>query len=265
MNKFPEGSEYPPGYYGKKTMNAADWAGSQIRKWEGSEAQREKPKDFSIKPCICLSRRIGTGALGVANFLSKTTGYRVIGKEILEHMAKDSSLTEKILKSYDEWFPGKMNGLLSKLFMEKDSIKDKYTKQLTKTVTTLAHTDPTIFVGRGTHLILPRHMVLSVRLICSMENRIKRLVKILKISRSVAEKRLKAIDQKHIDFFKSVYHKKVVLSDEFDLVINMDQIKTEHQVALIIAFAFEQKFQLNFQKNEPLKNHHSDTKAATSE
>lgn len=241
---------YPPGYYGKKMMNASDWAGVQIRKWEKEEAERREIKDFSPNRCICLSRSIGTGALEVAESLSEITGYRVIDKEIMEHMEKDSSLTEKIIEFFDERFPGKMNELLVALSIEKKFFKNDYIKQLAKTVNALSHSEPTIFVGRGTHLILPRHAILSVQLICSRNLRIEKLSNMLSIGKSEAAARLKTIDKEHHEFFKAVYLRQKISPAEFDLVINMDHIKSGPQVARIIASAFEEKFQINFNHSD---------------
>ena len=249
MKNVSDEKVYPPGYYSRKMMNAADWAGTQVKKWEREQAERKKLKDFSLKHCICLSRGVGVGALEVAGFLSEMTGYRVIDKEIIEHMTKDSSLTEKIIEFYDERVPGKMSELLEMLSIEKKFIKNDYIKQLVKTVTALAHTDPTIFVGRGTHLILPRQSILSIKLICSRKCRIQRLVKMMDIGRREAETKLKTFDDEHHEFFKAVYLRKEVSPDEFDLTINMDHIASEHQVARIIACAFGQKFGLIFKNN----------------
>ncbi|WP_035238829.1 AAA family ATPase [Desulfobacter vibrioformis] len=246
MKNASKETVYPPGYYGKKMMSASDWAGTQVRKWERAQAQIKTASHFSQKHCICLSRGIGAGAMDVADFLSEITGYRVIDKEIIEHMAKDSSLTEKIITSFDERFPGKMSELLVALSVEKKFFKNDYVKQLAKTVTALAHTEPTIFIGRGTHLILPRHTILSVQLVCSKKHRIKKLAKMLGIGNSEAEAKLNIIDDDHHEFFQKVFLREKTSPDEFDLVIHMDHITQEHQVAHIIACAFEQKFQVNF-------------------
>jgi cytidylate kinase len=235
---------YPPGYYGKKMMTASDWAGTQIRQWERAKAELKTANQFSQKKCICLSRGIGAGALDVANFLSEITGFRVIDKEIIKHMAKDSSLTEKIIAFFDERFPGKMNELLVSLSIEKKFFKNDYVKQLAKTVAALAHTEPTIFVGRGTHLILPRQTILSVQLICSKKRRVENLAKALGIGNGDAEAILNRIDDGHHEFFKEVFLREKTSPDEFDLVINTDHIRSEHQVAKIIACAFAQKFSM---------------------
>lgn len=246
MKNTSKETVYPPGYYGKKMMSASDWAGTQVRKWERAQDEIKAASHFSQKHCICLSRGIGAGAMEVADFLSEITGYRVIDKEIIEHMAKDSSLTEKIIASFDERFPGKMSELLVSLSVEKKFFKNDYVKQLAKTVTALAHTEPTIFIGRGTHLILPRHTILSVQLVCSKKHRIKKLANMLGIGNSEAEAKLNILDDDHHEFFQKVFLREKTSPDEFDLVIHMDHITQEHQVAQIIACAFEQKFQVNF-------------------
>ncbi|MCM2285181.1 MAG: cytidylate kinase-like family protein [Desulfobacula sp.] len=249
MKKTAGENTHPPGYYGRKMMSASDWTGSQIQKWQSEEAARKNLEDFSQKNCICLSRGIGVGALEAAESLSERTGYRVIDREIMEYMAKDSTLTEKIIEFYDERVPGKMRELLVALSVEKKCFENEYIRQLAKTVTALAHTEPTIFVGRGTHLILPRHTILSVELICSRKRRIERLSNMLGVDQGEAEKRLNTMDDEHHEFFKAVYLREKVSSDEFDLVINMDFIDSGYQVAQIIACAFEQKFQIKFKTN----------------
>ncbi len=247
MKSTAKETVYPPGYYGKKMMSASDWAGTQIRQWERAQAELKTASHFSQKQCICLSRGIGAGALEIADSLSELTGYRVIDKEIIEYMAKDSSLTEYIIAFFDERFPGKINELLVSLSIEKRFFKNDYVKQLAKTVTALSHTEPTIFVGRGTHLILPRHNILSVQLVCSKKRRIEKLANTLGIGNRDAEAKLKIIDNDHHEFFKNIFLRETTSPDEFDLVIHMDHITQEHQVAQIIACAFEQKFSITLQ------------------
>jgi hypothetical protein len=186
---------HPPGYYGRKKMSASDWTGLQVQKWQEQEAERKNIEDFSQQNCICISRGVGVGALEVAEFLSEKTGYRVIDREIMEYMANDSTLTEKIIEFYDERVPGRMRELLSALSIEKKFFKNGYIQQLAKTVTALAHAEPTIFVGRGTHLILSRHTILSVQLICSKKRRIERLSNLLGVDKGEAEKRINTMDR----------------------------------------------------------------------
>jgi len=236
---------YKPGYYDKKRLSSSAWADAHIKKWSKTRANTRKETEKSLLyPSICFSRKIGVGALEIADLLAEIIHYRVIDREILEHMATDTNLTEKAIQFYDERYPGKMSELFSMLISERTFIKSDYARQLVKTVNALARTEPTIFVGRGTHLILDRNNVLAVRLVCSKGYRVDRLASLLNITSSEAEKKVNHIDSEQHEFFKTVYHKKEASLDEFDLVINMDHINGAFQSAQIVACALEQKFGL---------------------
>jgi len=243
MNHIPEGKGYKPGYYGKKTMQKATWLDANIKKWTGEDVNKKKKGETAATfNSICFSRQIGVGALEIADHLSKIIDFRVVDREILEEMAKDANLTQKAIAFFDERHPGKASELFSMLISEKTFITSDYARQLVKTVTALANSEPTIFVGRGTQYILPRDRVLSVRLICSKEYRVDRLAKLLDISQAEAEKRLTILDKEQHQFFKTVYQKDGATLDEFDLVINRDYISGVSQAAKIVACAYGEKF-----------------------
>ncbi len=245
MKDNVEGISYRPGYYGKKRQGAADWADMHIKRFSKEEADKKQAvKKTEPKFSVCFSRQIGVGALEIADLLSGMIHYRVIDREIMEYMAKDANLSQKMVEFYDERYSGRASELFSMLISEKTFIKSDYGRQLVKTVTALAASEPTIFVGRGTHLILPRNTILSVRFICSREFRVDRLARMMNIGKSEAERQMEIFDAEQQEFFKAVYQKKEAGLDEFDLVINMDHLKGPYQAAVIVACAFDQKFGL---------------------
>ena len=236
--------EYLPGDYGQKRLGAASWAEMNIKKWNQSPEKKEpdkKPKS-GIFPCICFSRQIGVGALKIADLLAEKLSLRVIDREILEFMAEEKDLTKKAVEYFDERYPGVMSELFTMLISEKTFLKSDYARQLAKTVAALAGHEPTIFVGRGTHLILPRDSVLAVRFIAGKKYRISRLSGLIGISRDEAEKRIKEMDKEQSAFFKKVYQTDGTSPDDFDLVINLKHLDDASQVVEIVACAFEQKF-----------------------
>lgn len=234
---------YRPGFYGKKRQSPDQWVDNYFKKWAKEEAEKKqavkKPIHF---PTISFSRQIGVGALEIADLLAQTIHYRVVDREIMEHMAEDANLSVKLIELFDERYPGRINEWLAMITREKAFIKSDYARQLAKTVTALAATEPTIFVGRGAHFILPWDLNLSVRIICSKKYRMDRLANLLNIDRSEAEKHLDRCDKEQKQFFKTVFQKEEAASDGFDLVINRDYFKDAVHVAKIIACAFEQKF-----------------------
>lgn len=243
MKKKSDTMEYNPGQYGKKRLTAAQWSNAHIRKWTDRQTSGAAGNSPVLDhPVICFSRKIGAGALEIADILAEKINFRVIDREILEHMAEQKNLTEETVAFFDERYPGRMSELLAMLIAEKSFIKSDYTRQLAKSAIALADLEPTIFVGRGLHLVLPRERVLAVRCICSQEFRVKRLGYELGIGQKHAQDRLSEIDKEQRDFFKRIYHKKDASPYEFDLVINRDYISNAEDAAAVVACAYERKF-----------------------
>lgn len=243
MKAQDEEVKYVPGFYAKKRPGAADLANRYIREWEDKKLVDKKKKAKEVLyPTICFSREIGVGALEVADILGEMMGYRVVDRQLIEHISEEAKLSEKTVQIFDERHPGKMNECLTYLFGEKAFTKSDYTRHLFAGIYAIAGLGPTIFVGRGAHLVLPRENVFAVRLICSRQYRVNRLAKILKAKEEDIEAKLDQLDKEQKKFFKRVYGKKDAFSPhDFDMVINCDYIKEPKIVAEIVAMAFQQK------------------------
>jgi cytidylate kinase len=235
------GVPYVPGTYKLPGRNAEELANRFIQEWDEKRIRTGTEKR-TLPPAVCFSRKIGAGALEIADLLADRIGYRVVEREILEHIARDAHLSERTVAFFDERYTGKINEFFAYAFGEKAFIQSDYAKHLFSAVYAIANLNPTIFVGRGTHMILPRDRVLAVRVICSDEMRIDRLSSVLQVGREDVKKSLKAIDKDQAEFYKSVFDKKDASPYEFDLVIHADHIRDPEWAAEIIACAFRLKF-----------------------
>lgn len=243
-------TKYVPGTYVRKRPSTAELAEQYILGWDEKRLEMASKGGWpeTITPTICFSRKIGVGALEVGDILEEKTGYRVVDREILEYIASKAQLSEKTVAFFDERYPGKLNEILLLAFGEKSFIQSDYTKHLFSVVFTIAGFGPTIFVGRGTHLLLPRDRVLAVRFIASKNHRVQRLAKILSVDEEVAESKLDQVDREQRDFFKKVYGKKDVEPNEFDLIINLDYVTAPPWAAEIVALAFQKKFGVEIER-----------------
>ncbi len=235
---------YVPGTYAKKRPAAGEMVSQFVREWEGRRRKlaQQKGAPLQIPPCICFSRKIGVGALEIADILARKIRLRVADREILEHMTGEAGLDKETVQFFDEIYPGKTVELSAMLFGEKSFVMGDYMRSLVGAVLALAASESTIFVGRGTHLILPRDRVLAVRLICSDEFRIRRLATLLKASEAEAAATLAKIDREQRAFFKKAFGKKDASPYEFDMVINCDHLDSPRLAAELISRAFRKKF-----------------------
>jgi cytidylate kinase len=237
---------YVPGTYARKRPEAEKLAAQYVQEWEArrQKTAQKKPKTTEIPPCICFSRKVGVGALEVADILARKLHLRVADREILEHMSGEARLDRETVKNYDELYPGKTVELSALLFGKKSFQMDDYLRNLVSAVYSIATLGSTIFVGRGAHLIMPRDRVLAVRLVCSDRFRIARLSSLLKVDTAEAEKTLAKIDREQTAFFKKAFGKKDAPASEFDLVINFDHLSDPRLAADVVARCFRNKFSI---------------------
>jgi len=237
-------SKYSPGMYDQKKQVSSQIAEKFFREWIQTrlveiQKKNEVPR---VAYCICFSRKIGVGALEIADRLAEKNGFQVVDREILEHIAQNARLEPSTVELLDECYPGAVNTFISMLFGEKSFIISDYIKHLALAIYSFADSGSTIFVGRAAHLILPREKVLAVRFISSMEHRARRVAQILQVEVKTAQKILKEKDKVQRDFFKKIFQKKEASPSEFDLVINCDYLNDPEWAADIVYKAYRSKF-----------------------
>ncbi len=243
MNLHADNMEHRLGFHVKKGYSIADLANQYIRKWEERRFDWKSKDDFeSLPPAICLSRKIGAGALEIAETLGEMIGYPVLNREIIEHIADEAKLSDKTVRLFDGRYPGKLREFISMAFGERSFVQSDYIRHLFDVVFSMAGLGPAVFVGRGIHLALPRDRVLAVRIVASREYRIKRIVRVGDISEKRAEEILDQVDREQGAFFRNVYGKRSAPAYEFDLIINGDHIQNAHCAAELVSLSFQKKF-----------------------
>ena len=239
MKKTIEDFEYSPGFYTRNKASAAERANQYINDWTKSHQTMEQVEIF---PTICLSRKIGVGAVEIADIVALKIGYRTVDRQIMERITKENQFSKKIATIFDQRFPGKINKFLSRIFNETSFPDNEYNRHLFTTMFSIAYLGPTIFVGWGAHLVLPRERVFAVRFVCSQTYRINRLSRILHIDQGKIEKILEKLDTEQRDFFRNVYGIEEASSSEFDMVINCSYISEPETAVDIIEKNFKRRF-----------------------
>ena len=238
---------YVPGTYAKRKPGSEEVVGHYVRIWESRRlareaAERSDTASEALPPCITFSRKIGVGALEIADLAAQRLACRVADRELIEQIASQAGISEKATAYFDERFPGYVNRTFKYLFGEKAFIDSDYSRHLISAVFAIAGSEPTVFVGRGAHLILPRERVMAVRCICSDDYRAKRIADIMHVNKEEAKKRLVSIDKEQAAFFKKVFGKKEASPYEFDMVMNLDHFANPGDVADIVVHAFNTRF-----------------------
>lgn len=230
-------------FYHKRAHIVKSLAEKAVSEWE---MKRKRPvagkKEHRVHHCISFSRQIGSGAVEIAELAAQQLGMKVADRQILEHIAGSHDLRQKTIDYFDERYSGRMSELSSLLFGEKSFTMGDYQRYLAAAVYALAESAPTIFIGRASHLILPRDRVLAVRFIASLPYRVKLLSRFLDIPESAAETEIDIADSAQREFFRKNFGRPDALIEEFDLVINRDCMESPRLAAELVITAFKGKF-----------------------
>jgi len=196
----------------------------------------------SVCPSICISRKIGVGAIEVGQILGDRLGLKVLDREIIEQISNSAALRSQSIETFDERYPGKIKEFMCVILGDRAFNMTDYARELFYAAFCLAHMEPNIFVGRGIHLMLPRNRVFAVRFVSSQKRRIDRIAASLKINKQKAAQVLKQAEKEQMEFFKIVHQKDSAPADEFDLVMNMDYIDDPQTAAEAIDILFKRRF-----------------------
>jgi len=207
----------------------------QIRNWEIARNQRtssEAEDRPEVEDFVCISRDVGAGANLIGVMLAERLGWPVFDKKILQAMAGDDAIRERIYASMDERDIGWCEETLRAL-MQPEFVKNDYFHQLTKTLLSLARRGSAVFIGRGADLILPRNTGLRVRIVAPLALRAQHVAERRGVSAEEAGMEVQRLEAERAGYIRKHFHVDVHDPERFDVVINLARMSTIQAVDLI--------------------------------
>lgn len=166
---------------------------------------------------ITISRGTFSGGQSLAECIAGKLGYSCISRELLVETARQYGIDEAKLSSAISEAPGVIERLRSE--------KQRYLSCLRATLIREVRDENVVYHGHAGHLLLrgvPH--VLRVRVIASMECRIRSLIERSNLSREEAVQFIKRVDEERIKWTRFLYHVNWQDPSLYDITINIDQM-----------------------------------------
>lgn len=211
----------------------------QMRNWELSRQQRVEVRKTPEKTpeaadFVTISRRVGIAGVAIAQKLGERLGWPVFHKEILQHMAEDDDVRQRLYEKMDErdtnWIESVLRWLLQGEFRKED-----YFVRLSETVLALARQGPAIFLGRGVDLILPRERGLRVWLFASEDTRVGEYARQRGLDKKMARAEMRRIDADREVFIRNQFNVDPADPTRFDVLLNLDRFGPDDVIEMIVA------------------------------
>lgn len=191
---------------------------------------------------VTFSRQAGSGAWLVARELAGVLDKRapaegvkwtVFDKELVEKILEDHNLSKRLA----EFMPEDRVSMLDDMITEVLGLHPPswtLARSASDTILKLAELGNVILIGRGSVLItakLPH--VLHVRLVGSIEHRIRRVMEQLKLERKAAIEFIERADRGHARYVREHFKAEIENPLLYDLVLNTDRVDIPFAAQLI--------------------------------
>jgi cytidylate kinase len=204
---------------------------------------------------LSISRQFGAGGLTLGKSISDQLGYKFVSSQIINEMAKEANVSVEWIKGVEkhagDWLMRFVNKVVNGDFIERhvgesktDFDEKKYITFLQNIVKRIAEEDNIVILGRGSQYILQgRKDVIHLLLVANLEDRIKFLQKIWKLSRKDAEKEILIREKRRDSFMKYFELGPPNSPNLYHLVLNTSKIDFDQAKKTIISFVkdFEER------------------------
>lgn len=211
----------------------------------------EAKRGPSVKPTITISRECGSGGRTVASKLVEDMKdytpagchWAVFDRNLIEQVLEDHQLSRRIAEFLPEDHKSVLTDTLEELLGLHPPM-ETIMKQTAETIWRLAEMGHVILVGLGANIITQRlENVFHVRLVGSLEKRIRRVEEVYELTRLEAREFIHRKETGKRRYLKEHFGKNIDDPLLYHLVINTDQISYENSARLITNAVIE-KFQL---------------------
>lgn len=172
------------------------------------------------RPVITVSRQHGARGGEVARRLAEELKLDLFDREIIQHIAEDAHLSERVVASLDEKDREALADWLSSFAGSSYLSPVGYLLHLTRVVGTIARHGGAVLVGRGAHLILGPGEALRVLVVAPLEFRAATVREREGLSERDARRRIAEVDAERKAFLMKHFHAESDDPCRFDLVVN---------------------------------------------
>lgn len=200
-----------------------------------------KGKNLYSEPFITISRETGAGGIQFGDLLveylnrydaGRKNDWRIFDKNILEHILKEHDLPAEMAKYISENKVSEMQTIIEQLFSLHPSEHILVTKA-SNTILHLAMLGNVILIGRGSNIItknLP--LGLHIRLIDTIEKKIKNIQNIFDLNRTEALKFIKREDKERKQYLKKYFSTNIEDASNYSMILNLNHFSTNEAVNL---------------------------------
>jgi cytidylate kinase len=179
---------------------------------------------------ITVSREYGAGGGEAARHLAEALGWELLDRELLHHAAAVEQVPDTELQRLDE----REIGLLDRFRLHPPH--QRYMHGLSEAVKQAVGRGNVILVGRGTRqLVGDAPGAFHLRLVAPLDWRVQRMSQLEGTTPEQSLARCQEVDRTRERFMRYFFGPSILLSEQYDLVVNTGRVALEEVVTCVLA------------------------------
>jgi cytidylate kinase len=215
----------------------------QVQRWLAEQQKRRQERRIleSPAPIVTISREAGALGTTLGRLVAERLGFRLWDQELVQRIAEESGASETLLAAVDEQARNAIEDLLAGILMGDSFTEKEYLAQLMRVVHAIAQHGGAVIIGRGAQFVLPPDAALRVRVVGSLEERVRSVASSRRLSARDARSEVERVDRERLAFIRHHYHQDGADPHAYDLIVNSTAIPLERAVDVVVS-AYHAKF-----------------------
>lgn len=212
----------------------------KIQEWN-EKRKRQKENQIPVHHFIAITRDFGCHEEKIVPQLEKALGWKVYGKDLINHLAEREELSRSFLETLDEKKQSQVDDWVNHLIHSGSILQKDYVLRITRLMETVVMNENAILLGRGSNFILKeRKEGIRIKLTASFHDRVQNIMKVRSLSLKEAEQLVSEKDQEREAYIKAYFKVDATVGSEFDLAFNTSTINMD-LICGIVKFALKEK------------------------
>lgn len=209
----------------------------QIRKWLQSDhvtPASKKNHSHHLGHYVTVARETGAGGSEVARKVADRLAWDLLDQEIVDCLEQQYGTPRCLIQRVDEKHENWLSEILTSRLSGLGFSEVTYTHRVAKLLLYAASHGNVVVVGRGARFILPKDQGMSVRIVASLDFRVKNIMDDQGLEEKEARRLVLETDHQRDLYIKEHFRQNAADPHHYDLVLNMDEITWDDAADIIV-------------------------------
>jgi cytidylate kinase len=212
----------------------------KIKEWNVNR-KRPKQSQAEVHHFITITRDFGCREEEIVPRLEGALGWRVYGKDLINHVAEREELNRNFLETLDEKKQTQVDDWVNYLIHSGAILQKDYVLRITRLMEAIVRNENAILLGRGANFILKKKKEgLRIKLMAPFDERVKTIMEVRELTAIAAQQLIRKMDSERNEFINAYFKVDSSAAPEFDVAFNTSTISTD-QICKTVQFILNDK------------------------